>query len=207
MEEFLKKKHFLAPVLLPQFQIKVKCISRFILTVSSLLQDKHCSREALLAGLKLEEQQAQSPNQSSSQYVQLSLFILIHYCCMKLHFMPVCAWITLFHTNADSINGQTVWWWWYWSHDIEVLLVCLLCLKGPPQRQAVLRHSEPRKQSWIIRAQLSWPYAEALETWSSGTSLWVELGWPLPHLSLIFLEKWRTHFCLTYKALGWLRWM
>uniref|UniRef100_H3CJQ7 AT-rich interactive domain 2 n=1 Tax=Tetraodon nigroviridis TaxID=99883 RepID=H3CJQ7_TETNG len=31
------------------------------------LQDKHCSREALLAGLKLEEQQAQSPNQSSSQ--------------------------------------------------------------------------------------------------------------------------------------------
>lgn len=34
-------------------------------------QDKHCSREALLAGLKLEEQQAQSPNQSSSQYVLL----------------------------------------------------------------------------------------------------------------------------------------
>ncbi|XP_069556259.1 AT-rich interactive domain-containing protein 2 [Brachyistius frenatus] len=31
------------------------------------LQDKHCSREALLAGLKLEEQQAQSPTQSSSQ--------------------------------------------------------------------------------------------------------------------------------------------
>ncbi|KAM9327676.1 AT-rich interactive domain-containing protein 2 isoform 2-T3 [Pholidichthys leucotaenia] len=31
------------------------------------LQDKHCSREALLAGLKLEEQQAQSPNQSSPQ--------------------------------------------------------------------------------------------------------------------------------------------
>uniref|UniRef100_UPI0037E858D6 AT-rich interactive domain-containing protein 2 n=1 Tax=Semicossyphus pulcher TaxID=241346 RepID=UPI0037E858D6 len=31
------------------------------------LQDKHCSREALLAGLKLEEQQAQSPNQTSSQ--------------------------------------------------------------------------------------------------------------------------------------------
>uniref|UniRef100_A0A3Q3WEY4 Uncharacterized protein n=1 Tax=Mola mola TaxID=94237 RepID=A0A3Q3WEY4_MOLML len=31
------------------------------------LQDKHCSREALLAALKLEEQQAQSPNQSSSQ--------------------------------------------------------------------------------------------------------------------------------------------
>uniref|UniRef100_A0AAQ5XHK9 AT rich interactive domain 2 (ARID, RFX-like) n=1 Tax=Amphiprion ocellaris TaxID=80972 RepID=A0AAQ5XHK9_AMPOC len=30
------------------------------------LQDKHCSREALLAGLKLEEQQAQSPNQTSS---------------------------------------------------------------------------------------------------------------------------------------------
>ncbi|XP_034719231.1 AT-rich interactive domain-containing protein 2 [Etheostoma cragini] len=30
------------------------------------LQDKHCSREALLAGLKLEEQ-AQSPNQTSSQ--------------------------------------------------------------------------------------------------------------------------------------------
>ncbi|KAM6896676.1 AT-rich interactive domain-containing protein 2 isoform 2-T2 [Lycodopsis pacificus] len=29
------------------------------------LQDKHCSREALLAGLKLEEQQAQSPNQTS----------------------------------------------------------------------------------------------------------------------------------------------
>ncbi|XP_041833357.1 AT-rich interactive domain-containing protein 2 [Melanotaenia boesemani] len=31
------------------------------------LQDKHCSREALLAGLKLEEQQAQSPNQTSSE--------------------------------------------------------------------------------------------------------------------------------------------
>ncbi|KAM9772260.1 AT-rich interactive domain-containing protein 2 [Syngnathus typhle] len=31
------------------------------------LQDKHCSREALLAGLKLEEQQAQSPNPTSSQ--------------------------------------------------------------------------------------------------------------------------------------------
>uniref|UniRef100_A0A3Q3GIJ9 AT-rich interactive domain 2 n=1 Tax=Labrus bergylta TaxID=56723 RepID=A0A3Q3GIJ9_9LABR len=31
------------------------------------LQDKHCSREALLAGLKLEEQQALSPNQTSSQ--------------------------------------------------------------------------------------------------------------------------------------------
>ncbi|KAM8884252.1 AT-rich interactive domain-containing protein 2 isoform 1-T2 [Synchiropus picturatus] len=31
------------------------------------LQDKHCSREALLAALKQEEQQAQSPNQSSSQ--------------------------------------------------------------------------------------------------------------------------------------------
>ncbi|XP_017287079.1 AT-rich interactive domain-containing protein 2 [Kryptolebias marmoratus] len=31
------------------------------------LQDKHCSREALLAGLKLEEQQAQPPNQTSSQ--------------------------------------------------------------------------------------------------------------------------------------------
>ncbi|XP_076007078.1 AT-rich interactive domain-containing protein 2 [Genypterus blacodes] len=31
------------------------------------LQDKHCSRDALLAGLKLEEQQAQSPNQTSSQ--------------------------------------------------------------------------------------------------------------------------------------------
>ncbi|XP_028256416.1 AT-rich interactive domain-containing protein 2 isoform X2 [Parambassis ranga] len=29
------------------------------------LQDKHCSREALLAALKLEEQQAQSPNQTS----------------------------------------------------------------------------------------------------------------------------------------------
>lgn len=57
----------------------------------SLLQDKHCSREALLAGLKLEEQQAQSPNQSSSQYVQLFLFILIRHCCVKLHFMPVCA--------------------------------------------------------------------------------------------------------------------
>lgn len=36
-------------------------------------QDKHCSREALLAGLKLEEQQAQSPNQTSSQYVHHSL--------------------------------------------------------------------------------------------------------------------------------------
>nr|XP_020456892.1 AT-rich interactive domain-containing protein 2 isoform X2 [Monopterus albus] len=31
------------------------------------LQDKHCSREALLAGLKVEEQQALSPNQTSSQ--------------------------------------------------------------------------------------------------------------------------------------------
>ncbi|MED6258313.1 hypothetical protein ATANTOWER_005674, partial [Ataeniobius toweri] len=31
------------------------------------LQDKHCSREALLAGLKLEEQQTQSPNRTSSQ--------------------------------------------------------------------------------------------------------------------------------------------
>uniref|UniRef100_A0A1A7Y9X5 AT rich interactive domain 2 (ARID, RFX-like) n=1 Tax=Iconisemion striatum TaxID=60296 RepID=A0A1A7Y9X5_9TELE len=31
------------------------------------LQDKHCSREALLAGLKLEEQQTQTPNQTSSQ--------------------------------------------------------------------------------------------------------------------------------------------
>ncbi|KAM4569395.1 AT-rich interactive domain-containing protein 2 isoform 1-T2 [Odontesthes bonariensis] len=31
------------------------------------LQDKHCSREALLAALKIEEQQAQSPNQTSSQ--------------------------------------------------------------------------------------------------------------------------------------------
>lgn len=31
------------------------------------LQDKHCSREALLAGLKLEEQRAQSPNQTTSQ--------------------------------------------------------------------------------------------------------------------------------------------
>ncbi|KAM7366901.1 hypothetical protein PAMP_014837 [Pampus punctatissimus] len=41
------------------------------------LQDKHCSREALLAGLKLEEQQAQSPNQTSSQYVHLILLFLI----------------------------------------------------------------------------------------------------------------------------------
>uniref|UniRef100_A0A8D3AP09 AT-rich interactive domain 2 n=1 Tax=Scophthalmus maximus TaxID=52904 RepID=A0A8D3AP09_SCOMX len=32
------------------------------------LQDKHCSREALLAALKVEEQKAQSPNQTSSQY-------------------------------------------------------------------------------------------------------------------------------------------
>ncbi|XP_072311051.1 AT-rich interactive domain-containing protein 2 isoform X2 [Eucyclogobius newberryi] len=31
------------------------------------LQDKHCSREALLAALKLDEQRAQSPNQTSSQ--------------------------------------------------------------------------------------------------------------------------------------------
>ncbi|KAF7228880.1 AT-rich interactive domain-containing protein 2 [Nothobranchius furzeri] len=31
------------------------------------LQDKHCSREALLAGLKVEEQQTQTPNQTSSQ--------------------------------------------------------------------------------------------------------------------------------------------
>lgn len=135
MEEFFKKKDFLAPVLLPQFQIKVKCISRFILTVSSLLQDKHCSREALLAGLKLEEQQAQSPNQSSSQYVQLSLFILIHYCCMKLHFMPVCAWITLFHTNADSINGHidnsvmmVVLESWHWS----VACVLVVFERTPP---------------------------------------------------------------------------
>lgn len=36
-------------------------------------QDKHCSREALLAGLKLEEQRAQSPSHTSSQYVHLSL--------------------------------------------------------------------------------------------------------------------------------------
>lgn len=44
-------------------------------TVSTLLfQDKHCSREALLAGLKLEEQQAQSPNQTSSQYLRLFFF-------------------------------------------------------------------------------------------------------------------------------------
>lgn len=34
-----------------------------------IFQDKHCSREALLAGLKLEEQRAQSPNQTSSQWV------------------------------------------------------------------------------------------------------------------------------------------
>ena len=33
-------------------------------------QDKHCSRDALLAGLKQEEQaQTQSPNQNASQYV------------------------------------------------------------------------------------------------------------------------------------------
>lgn len=48
------------------------------LTFCSLCsQDKHCSREALLAGLKLEEQQAQSPNQTSSQYVHPSLFIIM----------------------------------------------------------------------------------------------------------------------------------
>ncbi|XP_029317755.1 LOW QUALITY PROTEIN: AT-rich interactive domain-containing protein 2 [Cottoperca gobio] len=37
------------------------------LSLITHLQDKHCSREALLAGLKLEEQQAQSPNQTTSQ--------------------------------------------------------------------------------------------------------------------------------------------
>lgn len=39
-----------------------------------VLQDKHCSRDALLAGLKLEEQ-AQSPNQNASQYVKQSVLI------------------------------------------------------------------------------------------------------------------------------------
>lgn len=42
---------------------------------SFFFQDKHCSREALLAGLKLEEQQAQSPNQTTSQCVHISLLI------------------------------------------------------------------------------------------------------------------------------------
>lgn len=58
--------------------------------------------------------------------------------------------------------------------------LCLVCSKGLRQRQAALRHREHRKQSWIIRAQLSWPFAEALETWSSGTSLWVEQGYLIP---------------------------
>lgn len=59
----------------------------------------------------------------------------------------------------------------------QMTLMCWMCacvFKGLRQRQAVLQHSEHQKQLWIIRVQLSWPYAEALETWSSGTLLWVD---------------------------------
>lgn len=76
--------------------------------------------------------------------------------------------------------------------QMTLMCVRLMCCKGLHQWQAVLRHREHRKQLWIIRVQLSWPYAEALETWSSGTSLWVERGWPLPHFSWIF-RRTRTH--------------
>lgn len=63
-----------------------------------LLQDKHCSREALLAGLKLEEQQAQSPNQSSSQYITTFSIhldtLLLHettlYACLCLNYFLSC---------------------------------------------------------------------------------------------------------------------
>lgn len=54
-----------------------RCKNRKLYLFIYFSQDKHCSREALLAGLKVEEQQAQSPNQASSQYVQL--------CCSFFH--------------------------------------------------------------------------------------------------------------------------
>lgn len=72
-----------------------------------------------------------------------------------------------------------------------------MCFKGLRQWQAVVRHHEHRKQSSIIQAQLSWPYEEALETWSSGTSLWVGQGWPQPNFSTNILKT-HTHFCMTY---------
>lgn len=73
---------------------------------------------------------------------------------------------------------------WHLTNDIDVLnfffcthsfmhIFFFFFFKGLRQRQAVLQHSEHQKQLWTIRVQLSWPYAEALETWSSGTSLWV----------------------------------
>lgn len=66
---------FIVPILPHQQQNTVQDSSK--LFPLFLFQDKHCSREALLAGLKLEEQQAQSPNQTSSQYIYLSLLTLI----------------------------------------------------------------------------------------------------------------------------------
>lgn len=68
--------HFLAVTyLIVAFKKKKKKMKLSFCSLCS--QDKHCSREALLAGLKLEEQQAQSPNQTSSQYVHPSLFIIM----------------------------------------------------------------------------------------------------------------------------------
>lgn len=68
----------------------------------------------------------------------------------------------------------------------QTTLMCWMCacvFKGLRQRQAVLQHSEHQKQLWIIRVQLSWPYAEALETWSSGTLLWVDKDVCHQHIS------------------------
>lgn len=67
-------------------------------------------------------------------------------------------------------------------------------LIGLRQQQAVLQHSDHQKQLWIIRVQLSWPYAEALETWSSGTSLWVHQDTSNTFLRRAFLEprRWRS---------------
>lgn len=106
-------------------------------------------------------------------------FICVHYVKMDLVTEPSTRW-ELPHQQG-AYTG-------IWQLTLIGPYVCL-CFKGLRQRQAVLQHSEHRKQSWIIRARLSWPYAEALETWSSGTSLWVDEA---EHYNIP--ENWRALF-------------
>lgn len=55
--------------------IDAPCLSVWVL----FLQDKHCSREALLAGLKLEEQ-TQGSNPNTSKCVNISVVTLFAFC-------------------------------------------------------------------------------------------------------------------------------